>query len=121
MAVTSQRLSKCLPEKSLLRWKLQFPLDRLEARLLVQGVEQRVGLQKLQARIAQPQRRLEPFERLRQVTPLRIDRGVLVRLGIALCGLQFRQLAFRIRVSAELVIDHREAPLTHPVIRLGLA
>ena len=42
---------------------------RLEARLLAQGVHERVGLQILQARITQPQRRLEPFERLRPDRP----------------------------------------------------
>jgi hypothetical protein len=39
----------------------------------------------------------------------RIDRGVLVRHGIAIFCLQFRKLGLRIRVSAELLIDHREA------------
>jgi hypothetical protein len=51
MAVTSQRVSKCLPEKSLLRWKLQLPLNRLEVRLFAQGVQERVGLQQLQTRV----------------------------------------------------------------------
>jgi hypothetical protein len=32
----------------------------------------------------QPQRRLEPFERFGPIAPLRINRGVLVRRGIAL-------------------------------------
>jgi len=74
------------PRRHLAR-KLQLPLDRLKARLLAQGVQERVGLQILQARVPQPQRRLEPFERLRQIAPLRIDRGVLVRRSIALCCL----------------------------------
>jgi hypothetical protein len=51
--------------------KLQFPLNRLEARLLAQGIQERVGLQILQARIPQPPRRLEPFERLCLIAPLR--------------------------------------------------
>jgi len=34
MAVTTQGVPKCLAEKSLLRWKPQLPLNRLEARRL---------------------------------------------------------------------------------------
>ena len=64
--------------------KLQFPHHCFEARLLAQGVQERVGLQNLQARVTQPQRRLKPFERLGPIAPLRVDRGVLVRRGIAL-------------------------------------
>jgi hypothetical protein len=45
MAVTTQRVSKCLPEKFLLRWKLQLPLNRLETRLVAQWVEERGDLQ----------------------------------------------------------------------------
>jgi hypothetical protein len=63
------------PHRHLAR-KLQLPLNRLEARLLAQGVHERVGLQILQARVPQPQRRFEPFERLGRVAPLRIDRGL---------------------------------------------
>ena len=73
--------------------KLQLPLDRLEARLFAQGVQERIGLQVLQARIPQPQRRLEPFERLRPLAPLRIDRGVLVGLGIACAAFSFASTA----------------------------
>src|ERR1700722_8054251 len=101
--------------------KLQLPLNCLKARLLAYGVQERVGLEHLQTRVAQTPRRLERFERLRPIAPLRIDRGVLVRRGIALCRLQFRKLGFRIRVPAELVIDYREALLTPPVIPLRLA
>ena len=35
--------------------ELQLPLDDLEATLLAQGIQERVGLQILQARIPQPQ------------------------------------------------------------------
>src|SRR5579863_57209 len=101
--------------------KLQPPLDRLEARLLAQGVQERIGFQVFKARVPQAQRRLEPFERLRPIAPLRIDRGVLVGRPFAHRCLQFRQLGFCIRVPAELVIDHREAPLTLPGVRLRLA
>jgi hypothetical protein len=62
-----------------------------------------------------------PLECLESIAPLRIDRGVLVRRAIALCCLQFRKLGFRIRVLPKLVIDHREALLTVPIVRLGLA
>src|ERR1700730_18608552 len=68
-------------------WKLQLTHNSLKARLLAQGVQERIGLEVHQTRVPQPQRRLEPFERLRQIAPLRIDRGVLVRIGIALCRL----------------------------------
>src|SRR5580658_7788655 len=67
--------------------KLQLSQHRLEARLLAQGVHERVDLEVLQVGIAKPQGRLEPFERLRLITPLSIDRGVLVRRGVTLCGL----------------------------------
>src|SRR5580692_6771013 len=39
--------------------KLQLPHHRLKARLWAQRVHERVGLQTLQARVTQPQRRLE--------------------------------------------------------------
>jgi hypothetical protein len=45
------------PHRHLAR-KLQLPLNRLEARLLAQGVQERIGLQARQAPIPQPQRRL---------------------------------------------------------------
>ena len=41
--------------------------------------------------------------------------------GVAEGCRQFRKGSFRIGVPAELVIDHREAPLAHPVVRLRLA
>jgi hypothetical protein len=96
--------------------KLQLPHHRLKARLLAQGVHERVGLQMHQTRIPQSPRRLEPFERLGPIAPLRIDRGVLLRRGIALFCLQFRKHSFRIRMPTEPVIDHREALLTQPVV-----
>jgi hypothetical protein len=37
VAVTPQRVATCLPEESLLRWKLQRPLNLLEARLTTNG------------------------------------------------------------------------------------
>src|ERR1700722_12806958 len=69
--------------------KLQLPLYRLKPRLFAQGVQKWIGLEAHQARITQAQRRLEPFERLRPIAPLRVDRGVLVRRGITLCALYF--------------------------------
>ena len=77
-------------------------------------IQERVGLQELQARITHAHRRLEPFERLGAIAPLRVDRGVLVRRVIALRRLQFRKLGFRIRVRPELVVDHRQTLLTVP-------
>ena len=44
-----------------------------------------------------------------------------IYLLIALRGLQFRKLGFRIRVSAELGIDHRKALSTIDLVLLGLA
>src|SRR6516164_10491601 len=41
-------------------WELQFSLDRLEARLLAQRIHERVGLEVLEVRIAQPDRGVEP-------------------------------------------------------------
>ncbi len=41
-----------LPPPKLSVGKLQLPLDRLKSRLLAQGVQERIGLQKPQARIA---------------------------------------------------------------------
>jgi hypothetical protein len=101
--------------------KLQLPHHRLKARLLAYGIQERIGLEVLQTAVPQPPRRLEPFERLRPIAPLRIDRGVLLRIGFAPRRLQFRKLSFRICVTAELVIDHRETLLTPPVVRLSLA
>ena len=80
------------PHRHLVR-KLQLPLDRLEARLFSYRIHERIGLQVRQARITQPQRRLEPFERLRPIAPLRVDRGVLIRRGIAQCALIFESSA----------------------------
>src|SRR3984885_15869764 len=97
--------------------KLQLLLDRTKARLFAQGVHERVGLKELKARVTQPQRRLEPLERLRRVAPLRVYLRVRIRPAIAPPGPQFRKLGFRFRVPAELVIDHREALLTEPVVR----
>jgi len=38
-------------------WKLQSPLDRSEARLIAQWIQERIGLESLETRIAQPLRR----------------------------------------------------------------
>ena len=85
--------------------ELQLPLDRPGSdRSLRKGIQERVGLQILQARIPQPQRRLEPLERLGSIAPLRIDRGVLIGWGVAEGCRQFRKDSFRIGVPAELVM-----------------
>src|SRR3984893_11103955 len=57
------------PHRDLAR-KLQLSLNRLKARLFAQRVEERVGLHVRRARAPQPQRRLEPFERLGPIAPL---------------------------------------------------
>jgi hypothetical protein len=46
-------------------------------RLLVQGIQERVGFQSFQARITQPHSGIEPLVCFGDVAPLRIDRGVL--------------------------------------------
>src|ERR1700689_119195 len=46
---------------SLLGGKLQLPLNRLEARLLAQGIHEGIGLQGRQAAVTQVQGRLEPL------------------------------------------------------------
>src|SRR6516162_4598732 len=88
--------------------EFQLPLYVLETSLLAQRIQERVGLQILQARISLPQRRLEPLERPGSIAPLRIDRRVLISWGVAEGCRQFREDSFRIGVPAELVIDHRE-------------
>jgi len=84
--------------------KLQRPHDCLEAWLLAYRVHERVGAEALQAGITQLKRRLEPFERLRLIAPLRVERGVLVGHDIAKECFQFRNFSFRICVPTELVI-----------------
>jgi hypothetical protein len=42
----------------------------LEARLLAQGIHERVGYQPRQVRIPQPQRLLQPLERFGRIAPL---------------------------------------------------
>ena len=101
--------------------KVQFPLDCLEAWLFPQGVQKLVGLQELQARITQPHGGVKPLERLGQISPLCIDRGVLVGARIALRCLELLKLSFRIGVPSELVIDDRQALLSGPEVPLGLA
>jgi hypothetical protein len=81
--------------------EFELTLDRLEARLFAQGVHERVVLQLHQPRVAQSQGRFQPLEGLGGVTPLRVDPGVCVRVGIALCCLQFGEHGFRIGMSAE--------------------
>ncbi len=54
--------------------ELLFPLNRSETRLFAQGVHGRVGHHNLQARVTQPERRLEPLERFRPIASLSIDR-----------------------------------------------
>jgi hypothetical protein len=63
MAVTTQRVSTCLPEKSPLWWKLQFPLNRLKARLFTQRVEQR-KLQPRQIWVSHAHRCFKPLSAL---------------------------------------------------------
>src|ERR1700689_1266682 len=113
-------MAKCLPEKSLLRWKLQRPLNRLKSPLLTQGIQVRFGLEGLQARIPQPQRRVERFERLCPIAPLRIDRGVLVRCGIAIFRLQFRKLGFRICAEVGAVPVPESAAQSAPATAFAL-
>src|ERR1700733_10818560 len=58
--------------------KFQLPHHRLKARLIAQGVQERVGLHELKSRVAQAHRRVKPFERFGAIAPLRVDRDVLV-------------------------------------------
>src|SRR5260221_4113575 len=105
----------------LLSRKLQLPLNCLEARLLAQGIHQRVGFRVLQPRIAQAPGCLEPVERLRPIAPVRNGRRVLVRRGISQCCLRFRNLGFRTRLATKLVVDHRKVLLARPEVRFRLA
>ena len=97
---TRRKTTRSAPLHSI--WKPQLPLDRLEARLLAQRVHEGIGSYVYQAWVTRPQRRLEPFECLRPITPLRLDRRVLIGWGVAEVCRQFRKLGFRIRVPAEL-------------------
>ncbi len=47
--------------------ELQIPFDRLEVGLIAQGIDERVDLQQLQARITQAHCGIQPFERLGQI------------------------------------------------------
>ena len=98
-----------------------MPLDRLEAGLVAQRIHERVGLEQHQSRITQTHRRGEPFKRLGPITPLCIDRGVLISAGIAgLCPV-LREYSLHIGVLSHLVVHHGQAPLGFPVLRLALA
>src|SRR5215470_10507680 len=118
MTALGQRLSSV--GRSSVRWKLKRPLYRPEARLVAQGIHERVGLETLEVRIAQPDCGVEPFERLGHVAPLRVDSAVYIGPGIARPRLVFRQLRFGVRAAPELFVGHRKA---HPskVIRLRFA
>src|SRR5262245_6411710 len=59
--------------------ELQFPLDRLEARLVAQGIEELISLQTDQTRIAKTQRQLKPVEGLIWIAPLGLNFGKLIR------------------------------------------
>src|SRR6516162_9980095 len=63
-------------------WELQFALDRLEARLIAQWVEQRGGLETLQAGSTQALGCFEPLQGLRGISPLRVDHGVHSRTTV---------------------------------------
>src|SRR6478736_651202 len=63
------------PHSHLVR-KLQFPLDRLEARLLAQWIEERLGLHAYQPWITQSQSGLKPIKRPSCLTPLCINHTV---------------------------------------------
>src|SRR5262249_34634304 len=101
--------------------KLQRPLDRLEARLLAQRIEQWVGLHVHEPRVTQARRGLEPCERLGAIAPLRVDLSVLVGGGLAPIRLYSSELGRRTGVPAELLVHHRQTILTSPVVSLGLA
>src|SRR5215813_1396354 len=89
--------------------KLQLPLDRLETRLLAQGIQERVGLQELQSGITQADRRGEPFKRLVPIAPLRIDRGVLISAGVAPPCPVLCEYGLCVGVSPKLVVHDCQA------------
>ena len=60
-------------------WKLQIPLDRLEARLIAQRIHEWVDLQPAKLGDAQPPGRLKRVERLRSIPPIRVYRRAMVR------------------------------------------
>jgi hypothetical protein len=84
-------------------WEPQFALDRLEARLVAQRVEQRVSLESLQTWSSPACSCFEPLQGLRGVSPLRLDRGVYSRTTVTPKLLQLGERGFRIDVPSELV------------------
>src|SRR6266446_9190459 len=66
--------------------KLQRSLDRLEARLVAQRIEERVNFRVREIRVPVPHRRLEPVERAGRIAPLSVDVGVPFRQPISSNG-----------------------------------
>ena len=71
--------------------------DGLEARLRSQRGHERVRPHALQARVTQTQGEFERIERLVLITPLRLDRGVLIGRGVAHRLAHLRH--FRVRIA----------------------
>src|SRR2546430_17670823 len=88
--------------------KLQRPLDRLKARVLAQGVKERVYFHVFQVRILLPHRHFKPVEGSGGVAALCADHGVedctLVTLRRPCLG----EHGLRIRMPAELVVCNRQ-------------
>src|SRR5215471_12220896 len=96
--------------------ELQFTLNRLEARLVAQWVEQWVGLEALQAWISPAYGCFEPLQGLRGISPLRVDHGVYSRTAVAPKRLQLAEGGFRIGMLSELLVGDRQTLLAKVVL-----
>src|SRR5215471_5214291 len=105
---------------SSVRWrsvrKPQLTHHGLKARLLAQGIKQRVSLETFQSRVTQAQSCVEAIERLGRVTPLRINLSIEGRAAVAPQGRRLCQCGFGIRVAAELLVSHCQALLAIVVL-----
>ena len=71
-----------------------------EARFIANRIKERIGLEGFEPRVMQAHRRVQPFECLGTIAPLRVDRGVVVGSAVALRCLEFCEFSLRIGVPA---------------------
>src|SRR6266851_1981018 len=90
--------------------KLQRSLDRLEARLVAQRIEEGVNFRVREIRVPVPHRGLEPIERACSIAPLRVDVRVSLGQPISRNGPNLGKHRLGLGVSPELVVDHCQAP-----------
>ena len=102
------------------RRKIQSALERLELRLITDGIEHPVDLDAHQARSAQALTRLQPLQRRARIAPLGVDCGIVDSAEISVQRLEFVQLGGGWLDLAERVVGECQTKVPIPAVKRRL-